>query len=330
MIAIDRPGLTSGYVHFHNSTDKSAWQSVRLPIHCLNGSAGPTTLILGGMHGDEYEGPIAIDALARNVDTNALVGRLILLPALNLPAVMAGTRLTPDDGLNLNRVFPGDPLGSLTQRIAHWLSATMMPLSDHIVDLHSGGRTLNFAPSILVPEAFSYNALATGASKAFGAPFTVLINEDHAPMSIDAVAEKLGKVIISSELGGAGMVTRHTARLATQGLVRMVAAFGHLKIKEPLPNSRYVRLPPSEDFLICNDDMIFVPAIDLGDAVQKGDILGHGQFIDRVDTKPHAFIAPYDGWLLCFGGQGLLRRGDVVAVVAQDAKQHSDMPTQKR
>lgn len=145
-------------------------------------------------------------------------------------------------------------------------------------------------------------------------------------MSIDAVAEKLGKVIISSELGGAGMVTRHTARLATEGLVRMVAAFGHLTSKKPLPNSRYVRLPPSEKFLICNDDMIFVPAVDLGDAVRQGDILGRGHFIDRVETKPQAFIAPYDGWLLCFGGQGLLRRGDVVAVVAQDAKHRSNMP----
>lgn len=319
MIALDRPGLTSGYAHFHNSTNKSAWQSVRLPIHCLNGSEGPTTLIMGGMHGDEYEGPVAIDALAHAVDTDTLIGRLILLPALNLPAVMAGTRLTPDDGLNLNRVFPGDPLGSITQRIAHWLSETMMPLSDHIVDLHSGGRTLNFAPCILVPEASSQVASAKAAGMAFGAPFTVLIDEDHAPMTIDAVAEKLGKVIISSELGGAGMVTRQTATLATQGLARMVAALGHLPVTGTSPRSHYVRLPPSDKFLICDDDMIFVPAVDLGDAVQKGAILGHGRLIDRVGTQPRVLVAPYDGWVLCFGGQGLLKRGDVVAVVAQKA-----------
>ncbi|MEH6738641.1 MAG: succinylglutamate desuccinylase/aspartoacylase family protein [Sulfitobacter sp.] len=319
MIALDQPGLTSGYAHFHNSTDKSAWQSVRLPIHCLNGTDGPTTLILGGMHGDEYEGPVAIDALAHAVDTEALVGRLILLPALNLPAVMAGTRLTPDDGLNLNRVFPGDPLGSITQRIAHWLSETMMPLSDHIIDLHSGGRTLNFAPSILIPEASSQVSLAKAVGMAFGAPFTVLIDEDHAPMTIDAVAEKLGKVIISSELGGAGMVTQHTATLATQGLARMVAALGHLPVTGSPPTSHYVRLPSPDKYLICDDDMIFVPTVNLGDAVHKGGIIGHGRFIDRIDVKPRAYVAPHDGWVLCLGGQGLSRRGDVVAVVAQDA-----------
>jgi N-alpha-acetyl-L-2,4-diaminobutyrate deacetylase len=318
MIAFDQLGLVSGYVPFHNSTNQSAWQSVRLPIHCLNGSAGPTTLILGGMHGDEYEGPVAIDALAQSIDTKDLVGRLILLPAINLPAVMARTRLTPDDGLNMNRVFPGDPLGSLTQRIADWLSEILIPMSDHVIDLHSGGRTLNFAPSILVPEASGKVSVAKEAGMAFGAPFTVLIQEDHAPMTIDAVAEKLGKVMISSELGGAGMVTRHSATLATDGLARMVAALGHLPEQNTPPTSHYVRLPASDKFLISDDDMIFVPALDLGDRVQKGDVLGHGRFIDRVGAAPRVYRAPSDGWLLCFGGQGLSQRGDVVAVVAED------------
>jgi len=318
VIHLDKPGLTSGYAHFHNSTDRSAWQSVRLPIHCLNGRAGPTTLILGGMHGDEYEGPVAIDALARSVDTDDLIGRLILLPALNLPAVMAGTRLTPDDGLNMNRVFPGDPLGSITQRIADWLSQTLMPLSDHIIDLHSGGRTLNFAPCVFLPEALGSVSLAKGAGLAFGAPFTVLIDEDHAAMTIDAVAEKLGKVIIASELGGAAMLTRHTATLATEGLVRMVAALGHLPaVKDPPPTSKFVRLPASDAFLVCDDAMVFVPAVDLGARVQKGDILGHGRFIDRVGVAPRPYLAPGDGWVICFGGQGLSRRGDVVAIVAE-------------
>ena len=229
------------------------------PIHCLNCSEGLTTLILGAMHGDEYEGSVAINALAHAIDIKTLVGWLILLPALDLPAMMAGTRLTPEDGLNLTRVFPGNPLGSLTQRIANWLSETMMPLSDQIVDLHSGGRTLNFAPSVLVPETASQLPLVAAAGLAFGAPFSVLINEDHSPMAIDAVAENLGKVFVSLELGGAGMLTRYTATLATDGLPRIVAGLGHLLVKEDAPASQYVRLPTSDKFLICDDDMIFVP-----------------------------------------------------------------------
>jgi predicted deacylase len=64
--------------------------------------------------------------------------------------------------------------------------------------------------------------------------------------------------------------------------------------------------------------MIFVPAVDLGDRVQKGDVLGHGRFIDRIGVASRVYTAPNDGWMLCFGGQGLSRRGDVIAVVAED------------
>jgi N-alpha-acetyl-L-2,4-diaminobutyrate deacetylase len=81
-----------------------------------------------------------------------------------------------------------------------------MPLSDHIVDLHSDGRTLNFAPNVLVPGTSSQLSLAKAAGLVFGALFTVLINEDHSIMTIDEVAENLGKVLVSSELGDADML----------------------------------------------------------------------------------------------------------------------------
>ena len=321
MISLDKPGLVSGYVSFHNSTDLSAWQSVRLPIYCLNGRPGPTTLVMGGLHGDEYEGPVAIESLANTLDTDELVGRLILLPAVNVTAVMAGTRLTPDDGLNMNRVFPGNPNGSITQRIADWITQTLVPVSDHVVDLHSGGRSLNFAPSILLHEVpGEAMKVAKLAAIAFGAPFTVLIHEDHADVMIDAVVEKLGKVMIASELGGSGIITHQTVTLATQGLSRMVAALGHLSIQEPLTPSRLVRLPSSDTYLVSEDVMVFAPALSLGAFVRQGDTVGHGHFLDRVDCKPRTYTAPHDGWAICLAGQGLTRRGDVIAIVAESVQ----------
>ena len=318
MIALDNPGRVSGYVSFHNSTDVSAWQSIRLPIYCLNGRPGPTTLVMGGLHGDEYEGPVAIDSLANTLDTDKLVGRLILLPVVNVLAVMAGTRLTPDDGLNMNRAFPGNPHGSITQRIADWITQALVPVSDHVVDLHSGGRSLNFAPSILLHEVPGRAMnVAKLAAVAFGAPFTVLIHEDHADVMIDAVVEKLGKVMIASELGGSGTITHKTVRLATDGLSRMVAALGHLSTQENLVKSRLVRLPSSDTYLVSDDTMVFAPALSLGGSVRKGDTVGHGHFLDRIDCRPKTYTAPHDGWVICLAGQGLARRGDVIAIVAE-------------
>jgi predicted deacylase len=69
-------------------------------------------------------------------------------------------------------------------------------------------------------------------------------------------AEKMDDFIISTELGGAGMVTRHSAKLTVDGLVRMVAALGHLLVKEASPSSRFVNLAAFKNFLTCNDNMI--------------------------------------------------------------------------
>ena len=318
MITLDKPGLVAGYASFHNSTDLSAWQSVRLPIYCLNGRPGPTTLVMGGLHGDEYEGPVAINSLANTLDTGELDGRLILLPAVNVMALMAGTRLTPDDGLNMNRVFPGNRHGSITQRIADWITQTLVPVSDHVIDLHSGGRSLNFAPSILLHEVPGEAMnVAKLAALAFGAPFTVLIQEDHADLMIDAVVEKLGKVMISSELGGSGIITHHTAKLATQGLSQMFAALGHFPTQGSPEASRLVRLPSSNTYLVSDDAMVFAPAVSLGAFVRQGETVGYGHFVNRVDCGPTTYTAPHDGWAICLSGQGLTRRGDVIAIVAE-------------
>ena len=80
---------------------------------------GPTLAVLAGVHGDEYEGIRAIPRIFRALDQADLRGRLIAVPVCNVPAYRTATRSSPIDGLNLARVFPGDPRGTVTQRIAH-------------------------------------------------------------------------------------------------------------------------------------------------------------------------------------------------------------------
>ena len=80
-----------------------------IPIAVIKNGSGPTVLMEGGNHGDEYEGPIILGRMIRELDAAEIQGRLILLPAVNTPAVIAGRRTSPVDGLNFNRAFPGDP-----------------------------------------------------------------------------------------------------------------------------------------------------------------------------------------------------------------------------
>jgi N-alpha-acetyl-L-2,4-diaminobutyrate deacetylase len=107
---------------------------------------GPTVPITGGNHGDEYEGPIALRKLANELKAEDTQGQVIIVPYLNFPAVLAGTRLSPVDGQNMNRSFPGNPDGSMMQKISDFVYRELVMRSDVVLDFHSGGKSMIFEP----------------------------------------------------------------------------------------------------------------------------------------------------------------------------------------
>src|SRR5690242_20978236 len=116
-VDFEKSGKQSGFLHLPHSPHEDAWGVIPIPICVISNGSGPTVILEGGNHGDEYEGPIVLGELIRDLDPGAVSGRLIVIPAINLPAVVAARRTSPLDGLNFNRTFPGDPLGSPTQQI---------------------------------------------------------------------------------------------------------------------------------------------------------------------------------------------------------------------
>ena len=145
-IDFDKSGKQMGYLQAPYSYNLSGWANLMIPITVLNCGTGPTALVLGGNHGDEYQGQIAIMKLARELEPSMVSGRIILIPSLNMPAAKTATRLSPVDGKNLNRCFPGNPEGTVTEAIAHYLTRALFPISDIIIDIHSGGRTMAVLP----------------------------------------------------------------------------------------------------------------------------------------------------------------------------------------
>ncbi|GIT29851.1 MAG: hypothetical protein Ct9H300mP1_18970 [Planctomycetaceae bacterium] len=106
-------------------------------IEITGTSDGPHLLITGGVHGDEFESMASIRRLAGAVNAEDLSGTLTLVPVVNEAAFLNGNR-TAEDGLDLARVCPGDPEGSVTLRTAVSLSA-LIASADYYIDLHSGG-----------------------------------------------------------------------------------------------------------------------------------------------------------------------------------------------
>ncbi len=126
-IDLDAAGRQTGFVMVPHSPHDDAWGVTRVPIAIIGNDQGPTVVLEGGNHGDEYEGPIVISELIRELDPGGIRGRLILMPANNVHAAVAGQRTSPVDGLNYNRSFPGDPLGSITEQIAAFVSDEIFP-----------------------------------------------------------------------------------------------------------------------------------------------------------------------------------------------------------
>jgi predicted deacylase len=317
-----RGGRQATYLHLAHSSNESAWKSVRVPFFLLKNGQGPTTLLLGGCHGDEYEGPAALSRFVHNANLSKVQGTIIVAPAINPPAVQAGARLSPLDGRNLNREFPGSPTGSITQRLAHFLATEIVPRCDAVVDLHSGGRSLRFEPCTFIHSLADErrNAELIAAARSFGAPLTVVVNEPHASVMIDNVVEKAGKIMIATELGGAGVLSRDTSRLARLGVSRLLGHLGNYRSEDPPPEvpSRLVHAADQSFYVHADFTAVVEPTVDCGEDVERGQIVGYLHRLESVDMAPVPLHAPRSGVVLCLNGQGRVERDDTILVVASD------------
>ncbi len=134
----DAPGARWYHVPF---TLDGTWGRVRVPLYvaCAK-QPGATIVAIGGTHGDEYEGPVGLKNLVQGLNPERLAaGRLIVIPVLNVPAFRAARRASPLDGGNMNRAFPGDSAGTITERIARFVTDEVLTRADVVIDLHSVG-----------------------------------------------------------------------------------------------------------------------------------------------------------------------------------------------
>src|SRR5260221_13954360 len=175
-IDFERDGKQIDWLYLPHSVTRSAYGEIMIPIAVVKRGLGPTVLLMAGNHGDEYEGQIALAKLIRTLEPEQITGRVIILPAANLPAVMAGTRVSPIDGGNLNREFPGNPEGTVTSRIAHYIESVLLPMCDGFHDLHSGGASLQYLPFASMRHSgdAELDKRSLAALRAFGPPVHIV------------------------------------------------------------------------------------------------------------------------------------------------------------
>ncbi|MGH6886569.1 MAG: N(2)-acetyl-L-2,4-diaminobutanoate deacetylase DoeB, partial [Geminicoccales bacterium] len=275
-------------------------------------------LLSGANHGDEYEGPIALFSLARELEPARVSGRVIIVPAMNYPAFRAGTRTSPIDKGNLNRVFPGRPDGTATEKIADYFQRHLLPLADVVLDVHSGGKTLQFVPfaaaHVLPDKAQQERCVA--AMRAFNAPYSMMLLEIDSVGMFDTAAEEMGKTFVSTELGGGGSATALTDDIARRGVRNLLV---HAKILEGTVErgpSVNLDMPSGDCYVASESSGLLEMRIDLGAPVRKGDVVARVHGVEGTGTRPVEYRAKLDGMLAGRHFPGLVQTGDTIAVVA--------------
>jgi N-alpha-acetyl-L-2,4-diaminobutyrate deacetylase len=321
----EKPGKQQGFLQVPYSHNLGGWANVMIPLTVVAGGKGPTVLILGGNHGDEYQGQIAAMNLARELTPEQVTGRVILIPSLNFPAARAATRLSPLDGMNLNRAFPGEPEGPVTSQIAHFLRTRLFPMSDVVIDIHSGGRSMEFVPCAhmhLVADR-EQRARMFGAMLAWGTDFAFLYADIAGTGLLPVEAENQGKLVVTTELGGGEAIPASVHRIARSGLQNVLTHVGALKGREKTraaegkPPTILTQALNREDYLLAPESGVFEIRVDLGANVKRGQVVGVIHHLERPDRAPEPLIAQSAGHLITMRAPCLTQQGDCVAVIAK-------------
>jgi N-alpha-acetyl-L-2,4-diaminobutyrate deacetylase len=317
-VDFEQDGVQHGFLKLPYSRDDSAWGAVMIPVAVVKRGKGRTALLTGANHGDEYEGPIALFNLANELDPAQVSGRIIIVPAMNYPAFRGGTRTSPIDKGNMNRVFPGRPDGTVTEKIADYFQRHLLPLADYVLDIHSGGKTLQFVPFAAAHELpdKAQQAKCVAAMRAFNAPHSLMLLELDSVGMYDTAAEEMGKIFISTELGGGGSATAATADIARRGVRNLLI---HAGILAGLPERRPstdLDMPSGDCYVASESAGLLEMRVDLGAALRRGDIIARVHNYERTGLPPREYRAGLDGILAGRHFPGLVQAGDTIAVVA--------------
>jgi N-alpha-acetyl-L-2,4-diaminobutyrate deacetylase len=317
-IPLDADGVHHGFLRLPHSRDDSAWGSVMVPITVIKTGDGPTALLTGANHGDEYEGPIALQDLALALQPDQISGRVIILPMMNLPAFSAGLRCSPIDGANMNRSFPGRPDGTVTQKICHYIATKLVPQADIVLDFHSGGRTLDFLPfaAVHILDDKGQEAACMAAMQAFNAPYSVRMREIDNVGMFDSEVEAQGKVFVTTELGGAGTATAKSIGIARRGIRNLLIHAGILHGVIDLQDTVQLDLPDDRCFVFCEVSGLIAYLVEMGDVVAENQPIAQIWPTDRTGIAPFQCLATTQGVLAARHVPGLIKVGDFVGLVA--------------
>ena len=261
----------------------------------LTGSAGPRLTVLAGVHGCEYAPMAAVRRWTRALAERDLRGSVRAVPVLNLPAFRARSPfVVPDDGKNLNRCFPGDPAGTVADRLAHAAFTQLIEGSDALVDAHAGDMVEALEPFALYDAGPSEDR-ARELAVAYGLGY--VIRQEPGPGravggTTSTAAAEIGIPAIIAEAGGCGLVEPAAVAAHVRGLDRLLALLG--MTSDPAPDGEAPVYLGRFLWLRATGEGWWEPAVRPGQRVSAGQLLGTVSSLDGAQVV-QSVTAPAPG-----------------------------------
>jgi len=301
----------TGYIRWRDDALRG-WQ---WPYIAVRGhEPGPAVAITAAVHGGEYPGILGALRLARLLQPERVSGSLLILPVVNQPSFWARSAfLTPPDGKNQNRVFPGNALGTATEVLAWRLMEEIIGPADVLIDLHSGDVFETLAAHVVRYEMgdAETDALTHAMCVAFGLPFAITYPRPTRSGSMSANAALSGPATVVVEVGGNALASDADVQTVFQGLINALRVAGVLGGLVPETDVRWLQAGRQ---LTAPADALWRSAVTVGMPVSKGDVLG--TLTDQLGEDLAQPTSEVDGIAVYTMSALAVREGDPLVYVA--------------
>jgi len=274
--------------------------AVHIPLIVVNGvEDGPILWLSAGMHGQELSGVGVIwELVNERIEPSKLHGGLIVVPFMNPFSFTGGTYFTPQDGLNLHGAFPGDPEGSLTERLANLVYEEGIKKADVVIDLHCNPENAMMFTYAFDPDDEGVGKRGYELARIFG-----LTTVDDAPKpsgvfaDIQDVAYHLGKPSFLVELTPYYSISPQAVAVGVRGVLNVMKTLkmveGEIDPQDEVP---VIEGRLGITFGTSSRGGFVIPETSLGEPVQKGQIVG--RVVDFFGDQLEQIASPVEGWLL--------------------------------
>lgn len=313
------PGqAASGFIEVPDGVDRGT----RIPITIIRGaSPGPNLALIAGTHGSEVAPIIALQRVRAMIDPRELRGTVILVHVANMPSFLGRTvYYSPVDGKNLNRVYPGKPDGTVSERIAHAITTEIIERADYLVDLHAGDGNESLRPYTYWNRlGLDSRADSIGREMALAWGHDHIVIDTSRPRDLAAsvytqnTAHLRGKPAITTETGYLGVPAEDMVARNVEGVFRLLRYF------KMLPGEvRLVEHPiwiDRTEVLRSSHTGIWYPMVERGHTVQQGTVIGY--VTDFFGNKLEEIRAPFGGVVMYVVATPAMSSGEPVAMIGR-------------